>query len=569
MKRKKLSTTLIETALGIGVTLAVILLSNTFFLRFDLTEDGRYSVSDVSKELLSGLDKEVFITIYYTGNMPPYYKNLEEGLETYLSELENYAGGNLRFQFVDPTGKNDIYKRFLDRGFDAFPINASTSSTELKDLYVLPYAEVSWGERKRIVDLIKGCIYRRRDNKRLEIDVFKARRNIEYNLITAIYNMTRTKNKTLGLLAGHGEYPREYMADLYQELDAYYNFVRVDLRNGRAIHPEELDALMILQPDTSLSEREKYELDQYLMRGGNLIFCLDQERVDFSIGEQASTLTSLRNTNLDDFFQKNGFKVNYDIVEDLVSGNIDLTTFTSTYGSNFRARPWTFHPLVFRFPDHPVSRNLNDALIRFGSTIDTFYTPNLTKEVILATSAYSRIRSGRQYININQELSKKPDQKLYNKGVKVMGMMIKGKFQSLYEGRPIPTDSNAPALPQEAQLNTSQNGRGRMAIISDGEFPIGERIKGKIAPLPSDNKFFMMNLIDIMSGQEVITSIRMRDIIPRPLDNKKFASRKTRIQILNIVLPLIIVFLIGGLVWFQRIRKRKKYKLKDDELSKE
>ena len=53
----------------IGV-LFINYLSNVVYKRFDLTQDKRYTISDVSSKLLNKLDKNVFINVYLKVNSP-------------------------------------------------------------------------------------------------------------------------------------------------------------------------------------------------------------------------------------------------------------------------------------------------------------------------------------------------------------------------------------------------------------------------------------------------------------------------------------------------------------------
>jgi gliding-associated putative ABC transporter substrate-binding component GldG len=407
--------------------------------------------------------------------------------------------------------------------------------------------------------MIAGSVFRAQQG-RLDFDPDKANRELEYKIITTIYNMTRERTKVVGLLTGHGEYPKEAMADLFTELDPLYNIISVDLTKGRSLHPKDVDLLLVLQPQTALREREKYELDQYLMRGGRILWCMDQEIVDFSIGEQGSTLTDLRNTNLDDFFMKQGLKVNYDLVQDLNCGFIDAASYTTTFGNALNQKKWVFNPLVYNFSNHPSTRYLNNVLLRLSSSMDTFPTPGVNKTVLMVSSKESRLLSGRQYINVDQALRQPPDPKKFIGGNKILGVLIEGKFQSLYAGRGIPTDSIVPQRPNEAFTPmVAEGAEPRMVIISDGEFAIGETINGQVKPLPADNKTLMLNLIDFLSGQEIITKIRVREINRRMLDRSQYKGSERFYQIVNIALPVLLILLFGFVRDYLRRRRNQSY----------
>ncbi|MEM7040516.1 MAG: Gldg family protein, partial [Bacteroidota bacterium] len=366
---KRLYSTLGTGLALIGIIVFVNLIGNKLYTRIDLTGDRRHSVSEVSKEIMGNLKSPLFITCYYGGDLPPYYKKFEEGIANYLNELIPYANGNFDFQFVTPKDDPDLLRRFEKMNIKGFEVSAPTSSSTQKTALVIPWAELRYNGRSMMVNLIQSSIYPR--NGVLDFSVELAVQRLEYHLMTVVYNMGREKTNVIGFLSGHGEYPKEAMGELYAELDAFYNMIKVDLRNGKPIGPSNLDLLIVAQPQSALSDREVYELDQYLMRGGKVIFMMDHEKIDWTLGEQMSTLTDLRATNLDELFMKHGLKINYDLVKDLLCGKI-LPSQTSEYGRSNPPKPWVFFPEVQNLSSHPTTRYLRKLLIRYGASIDTF-----------------------------------------------------------------------------------------------------------------------------------------------------------------------------------------------------
>jgi ABC-2 type transport system permease protein len=93
----------IQLALIAGIVLIVNLISDNFFKRYDLTDDGRHTISEVSEQYLDTLPQNVFVTIYYGGELPTHYKQFEDGMKTLLDELVISGNGHFDYQFVDPT----------------------------------------------------------------------------------------------------------------------------------------------------------------------------------------------------------------------------------------------------------------------------------------------------------------------------------------------------------------------------------------------------------------------------------------------------------------------------------
>lgn len=554
MAQAKKSVQIISILIAIAIAIVVNLIAGSVYRRIDLTDDERHTISDASAELLQSLPNQVFVTIYYGGDLPTHYKQFEIGMKTLLEEFNLRSDGRLDYQFISPLEDPSLYKTFGEKGMYAFPINAPVSYGSSKETQVLPYAQVSYNQKEVMINLIHGCIIYGGPNPDFSVEC--ALQRFEYNLMTTVFNLSREKYKTVGLLTGHDEHPKEAMSDLLADIDNFYNFVQVDLSRGKPIGPSNLDLLIVMQPDSALSEREKYEIDQYIMRGGQIIFLMDTQILDFTIGDQASTLTFLRTTNLDDLFMKYGVKLNYNLLKDMKAGMLSTANYTAAFGNESRRQPWPYFPVIQDISLHPATRQLSNLLIRYGSTIDTFHVDNLKKTVLFKSSSASWIKEGRQFINITQELQQKPDRSKFRDPGQIMGLLMEGTFPSLFEGRPAPRDSAAPQAPTETFLpQTRQGANPRVILISDGEFATGDIIGERIMRLPEENKTAMMNLIDYMTGQEIMTKLRVREYHDRMLDPQKVFGNETPIRILNLGLPIFLVILFGVGRWYLRRRK--------------
>lgn len=419
----------IQLLVILGIVAVINLISGSVFRRFDLTDDGRHTISEVSKAYLDTLPDQAYVTVYYGGELPTHYKQFEEGMRTLLEEFRSSSNGHLDYQFVDPGDDPSILKRFASKGLYPFRLTMPTSYTNQQEVQVLPFAMVAYRQKDVIINLIHGCTGRSPEGQP-DFNVSCALQRFEYNLLSTIYNLSREKYKTVGLLTGHGEYTKERMSDLYREIDLYYNVVQVDLRHGKAIGPSILDLLVVLQPQVALSEREKYEIDQYLMRGGKVIFAMDHEILDFTIGEQASTLTALRDTRLDDLFMKWGVKLNYDLVKSMNCGMITAGSYTAAFGNEQRKAYWPWFPVIRNLSHHPTTRYLSRLLMRYAASMDTFNIEGIRKTVLFKSSPQSWLKNGKQFINIDQELRAKPDPSLYTDGGQIMGLLVEGRFPS-------------------------------------------------------------------------------------------------------------------------------------------
>ena len=69
MKTKKSFYT--SVVLIIGIVLLINIISADFFIRFDLTENQRYTLSQATEDIVEGLLEPVTVKAYFSENLPP------------------------------------------------------------------------------------------------------------------------------------------------------------------------------------------------------------------------------------------------------------------------------------------------------------------------------------------------------------------------------------------------------------------------------------------------------------------------------------------------------------------
>lgn len=543
-----------------ALLIVVNLFGSAFFARFDLTREGRYSLSDLAKETARSLDYPMVVTVYLEGAFPPNIREFQEAVRTTLAEMRQYASGNLEYEFTDPSKNPELLALFKERRFEPVPVQVRVSSTETRQQVMWPLALVRYREREVYVDLLKGASVFTREGA--NVDFIKAEADLEYKLVSAMRNLLKERSGVVAYLQGHGELSPEETPDLLSEIQTHYTAFTFDMARqpGMAISPS-IDVLLILQPERPFSERDKYEIDQYLMRGGSILWSLSQQQVDFTLAgyQKQSALTQLRELNLDDLFFRYGFKINYDLVQDAECETSELVVEGSS-GASMVTVPWPFFPLVLSFPEHPVTRNVDAVLLRYAGSIDTFAQPGVRKSVFLKTSPRSRTVQGSQFIDIDTYVQSPPPAALFNKPGVVAGVLMEGIFGSLFAGREAPVDSAAPAPPTAAfGPRNNPAAPGAMAVIADGEFARGKLFqRERAARMPYDNKTLLINAIDYLAGDEALTQIRSREVVARRISREKAAASALPLKILNLGLPVALLAAFGLLrSWLRRRRNQQ------------
>lgn len=566
----------IQILLIVGILLLANIFAANFFFRLDLTKEKRYSLSEVSRKTADSLNLPMFIQIYMEGDYPPNIRRFQEAIRTTLVEMQQYSNGNLDFEFIDPSNNKELAQSLAKQGFPSIPVTVQTSATETENKQLFPYALMRYRDKEQYIDLLKGAAF-----PNGQIDFIKAESDLEYKLVSPMRNLIREQKGVVAILQGHGEPPIEEMGEWITAIQNGYEVFTYDMHKnaGNALAPtltpekmaeinkdvpdnlkfrRGIDVVVIAQPQKPFTEREKYELDQYLMRGGSIFWLMNQQNVDMDMYEKRSTLTQLRELNLDDMFLKYGFKLNYNLIQDLSCEKTEIFQ-EGPEGGKFSSAPWIFFPLAFTLPQHPISRNVDQVLMRYVSSIDTFSQKDVKKSVFLTSSAASRTVDGQQFIDLSKYLSEKPPVALFKKGNRITGLLVEGFFTSLFANREAPLDSLATKAPT-ATFGARSGVSGKIVMISDGEFFKGQNFRGKRGYIPYDNKAMLMNVIDYLAGDDALTNIRSKDVEVRTMDKKILKESAGLVRALNLILPILTIVLFGLLRFY--LRKRKNERLK-------
>src|SRR5882724_8887889 len=251
---------------GIAFVILLNSLASMYFFRVDLTEEKRYTIKSQTKELLKNLDDEVFVEVFLEGDLNPGFKRFQKSVRETLEEFRIYSGNKVKFIFTDPAqaqgqkAKNEFMNELASKGIT--PMNViETQNGQRVEKFVFPGAVVSYGGFEEGVMLLKG---NRAQNAQEVLN--QSIEGAEYELANAIYKLSNSSRKKIGLVHGHGELDSLQIASLGSALLEQYDLVNVDLSKKQKV--EDYILLIIAKPKKEFSAADKYKLDQYLMHGG-------------------------------------------------------------------------------------------------------------------------------------------------------------------------------------------------------------------------------------------------------------------------------------------------------------
>ncbi len=98
--------------LNIIIIILINLVSITFNFKCDLTKNGEYSLSRISKEVVSGLVDPLNIKVFFSDNLPAPYNSVQRYLYDLMEEYADAANDNFNYEIIDVEKKKDVVTNF-------------------------------------------------------------------------------------------------------------------------------------------------------------------------------------------------------------------------------------------------------------------------------------------------------------------------------------------------------------------------------------------------------------------------------------------------------------------------
>ncbi len=552
---------LLQFLISILLIVALNLLGSYYFLRLDLTAEKRYTLSDNTKEIVTNLDDYVFFKVYLEGDFPAGFKRLRNSTKEMLDELRAYSD-YIDYEFINPAESgdqqtiNNIYEQLMSKGLKPTSLQISEDDGQSQKV-IFPGAIVTYKDKEVALQLLNNQI-----GTAPEEVINNSIQDLEYNLIKTIRMLTLTSKPKVGFIEGHGELSQWETADAAYALSEYYSVHPVVL-DEKLDALEPFDAIIIAQPDSFISEKDKFIIDQFIMNGGKSLWLIDPVFANMdSLQYNAETISFSKEINIQDMLFKYGVRLNPNLIMDLNALPIPIKTGQVGNQPQFEFMPWYFFPLISAHNDHPIVRNLNSIKTEFVSSLDTVSgSSKVKKTVLLSTSDYSRIILTPASISLDL-ISEEADERLYAQGRQPIAVLMEGSFNSVFTNRIPPEIANDPEINFQSQSKNT-----KMIVVSDGDI-IKNQVQfqeGSYYPLPLGydrytgetfgNKDFILNAMNYLTDDSGLLSVRSREIKIRPLNNTKIKNEKLYWQIFNVLLPVILIIIMGIVIML--IRKRR------------
>jgi ABC-2 type transport system permease protein len=560
MNRKDLKKqNLIQLITTIAIILLALTISAYTFFRIDLTQEKRYTLSSVSKEILKSLPNQLVIKVYLDGDLPKGFKKLNQSVKEMLDEFRIYAGNNIQYIFIDPYESNDKSKtqaliEELDKqGLKPTSVKIKDEKGGYSEKLIIPGALVNFNGISFPVNLLSN-------NPGLtgEENLNNSAQELEYALINAIHCVSNTKLEKVAFIEGHGEYNQYQTNDITRELANYYQVDRGAI-NGNAQTLKPYKCIIIANPNQPFSEEDKYVIDQYIMNGGKVLWFVDPVSINQDSIAYGSTLANIAQINIDDQLFKYGIRLNPSLLQDVQCGLLPVNNGLTGTQSKFVPAPWLYYPLFSGNTTHPVSRNINMVKSEYSGYIDTLAVTGLKHQVLLASSKFSRIKTVPSFVYL-KEIKQQHSRESFDKSYLPVAVIVEGVFTSVFKNR---ITDGLKLKSSESFLQSSVP--NKMLVVADADIirnDFRESQQGiMISKLGRDkytgqifgNKDFILNAVNYLADDLGLLNLRTREVKLRLLDKNRIADDLFFWQLINVLMPILLVVGTGiGIVFWRK-----------------
>ncbi|MBQ0732827.1 gliding motility-associated ABC transporter substrate-binding protein GldG [Aquimarina celericrescens] len=535
------------------------LIGNSFYKRFDLTQDKRFTLSKSTKTLILETPAQLVIDVLLEGDFPSEFKKLQSEIKQLLEEF-NALNPNIQYIFTNPLEEEALRSETINQlqQFGLTPMEVSVQESGKAEIEtIVPWAILSFQDRSVKVPLVKNTIGATSEER-----VNNSIQQLEYAFADGLTKLLHPKKYKIAVLKGNGQLPDIKIADFIKTLQDYY-FVGAFTLDSVANNPQKtltdlqkFDMIINAKPNEPFSEKEKYVLDQFIMNGGKSLWLLESTsmEIDSLMNPEGSSVALMQDLRLGDALFSYGIRVNPVLVNDLYSAPLVLASGEGN-DTQFTPYPWFYESLTKSNSNHPVVKNIESVKFEFSNQIDTLKN-DIKKTVLLTSSDKSKLEGVPKEIRLDI-IRKKPDIASYNEGPQNLAVLLEGNFKSNYKNRvkPVKIESH-----RDTSVNT------KMIVVSDGDIIKNRIRKGQPLELGYDpylnlkygNKEFLLNAINYLLDDSGLIGVRSKEINIPFLNIEKVVKEKTLWQAINIMVPLILLGVFGSIFSFLRKRKYRK-----------
>lgn len=552
--------------LVIAILVGVNILAMYVHTRWDLTAEKRFTLTPSTRQLLKGLDSTVTIEVFLKGDYPASFRQLAQSTQEMLEEFREVGGNRVQFSFQSPgQGMNDsdrlaFQQSLAEQGIMPFNMQVQEDANQgYSEKLIFPGALVHYGSKTIGINLLKN-----QGGQDPMQTMNNSEALLEFQFANAIYQLKQPHLPLVGYMLGHHELLGAEVLDALTSMQSSYLLDTITLQYVSHI-PQDFAAIVFAKPIDRFTDEDKLKIDQYVMNGGKVLWFVDELNVGMdSLQKHDSYVAMDRDLNLEDILFRYGVRINQDLIQDLQCDRLPQVVGHVGDKPQFDLLPFPYFPLLSPTGAHPIVKNMDLVLSHFASSIDTVKGGEITKTVLLTSSANSRRERAPVQLSWN-DLRVKPNPRQFRDHDLPVAVLLEGRFTSLFRNRLSVDEQQLIAQVTRKPFKDHNDANNKMIVVSDGDL-ITNAVSQKNGPMqmgvnlfdPSmvyANKEFLLNSLGYLTNNAGIMEARNKELTLRLLDAEKIKQNKSMWQAICVIVPVLLILLFR--VIFQFIRQRK------------
>jgi len=275
------------------ITISVIsICQNSTLLRackIDITKQKLYTLSEGTEKILGQLNQPIKLKLYYAKTAAlkgpdqiRFYNNYYQYVRDLLEEYVAASGGMVDFQVIDPRPYSDEEQQALRYGLRRLAI------TEDEYFFFGLVAQTQFGVIKSIPLFSPERLNFVEYDVSYLIDTAITRQKQRIGVLSSLEVMgDEASPYMMQMMQMQGQRPRPAWA-IIRQLRNQYDVKVIESDTGE-IKNEDVDLLLVIHPK-ELPEKTLYAVDQFVLRGGRAIVCVDP----FCMADQPDPMAQMR-----------------------------------------------------------------------------------------------------------------------------------------------------------------------------------------------------------------------------------------------------------------------------------
>lgn len=472
-------------------------------LRLDLTDDRRYTLSENSKAILSDLQDPVTLTAYFSDDLPPEFNRAARELRHLISDMARSSETQITYRERNPSRSDDDAEHAERVGIQPVTLDVRRQD-RITQRQIYMGATLEYGDEMEVMPFMPPDM------------------PLEYEMASALSRMINPIRPVVGLVQGHGQPLQNEMAQFLNQLEYRYRIqVLEDLETGI---PETVDILAVIAPQQQLSEPEQDAVHHFMAEGGRAFFALN--RIEANPGNGTAEVVK---TGLEPLLAEYGISVDSTLIRDRNSSMVRIPGQAGQFGYANQVE-YPLIPIIREFADHPVTSGISSVVFQFLSPVSAVHQPD---HIELQELAWTSEQTGLMKENFNLD----PMQEWSGSD------FLESYLPVAVAARGVLSDNDR--TPESA-----------LVVFGDGNFLINTQ-GGREQELPADNIHLALNAIDWLADDTGLINLRTRVTQSRPLQPPD-TDRQTLIAYANVIIPIILITLFGGVRLLHYRSKRVK-----------